>query len=294
MMRKAPPLPFLPAEGHGKEVLIFAACYAGDIAEGEKAMRPLRALGKPIADVISPHPFAGWQQAFDPLLTPGRAQLLEEPRLRRPPDGAIERDARRRAQRSPRPSARCSSPTSAARWRGSRPTPRLPAAGGALHDERAYPLARPGRRRRLHRLGAGALRGDRAFATGSVYVNFMPEDEADRVGAPTARTTAGWPRSRPVRPGQPVPDQPECPTNQPQEDVNELVRQTIHLRAGSGVRLTTLLKHSGPSRTKRSSRLNPLGAPACGLVDNAGRLPTGSTGAISRSGHLMRYKRLTS
>ena len=46
-MRKAPPLPFLPAEWHGKEVLIFAACYAGDMAEGEKAMRALRALGKP-------------------------------------------------------------------------------------------------------------------------------------------------------------------------------------------------------------------------------------------------------
>ena len=24
-----------------------------------------------IADVIGPHPFVGWQQAFDPLLTPG-------------------------------------------------------------------------------------------------------------------------------------------------------------------------------------------------------------------------------
>lgn len=47
VMRKAPPLPFLPAEWHGKEVLIFAACYAGDVAEGEKATRPLRALGRP-------------------------------------------------------------------------------------------------------------------------------------------------------------------------------------------------------------------------------------------------------
>jgi FAD/FMN-containing dehydrogenase len=73
VMRKAPPLPFLPAEWHGKEVLIFAACYSGDMAEGEKATRALRALGRPIADVISPDPFAGWQTAFDPLLTAGRA-----------------------------------------------------------------------------------------------------------------------------------------------------------------------------------------------------------------------------
>lgn len=71
VMRKAPPLPFLPEEWHGKEVFIFAACYAGDMAEGEKAVAPLRQLGNPIVDVISPHPFAGWQAAFDPLLTPG-------------------------------------------------------------------------------------------------------------------------------------------------------------------------------------------------------------------------------
>jgi FAD/FMN-containing dehydrogenase len=71
VMRKAPPLPFLPNEWHGKEVLIFAACYSGDIKEGEKAVKPLRALGTPIADVISPHPFTGWEAAFDPLLTPG-------------------------------------------------------------------------------------------------------------------------------------------------------------------------------------------------------------------------------
>ena len=71
VMRKAPPLPFLPPEWHGKEVLIFAVCYSGDIKEGEKAVKALRALGKPIADVIAPHPFTAWQAMFDPLLTPG-------------------------------------------------------------------------------------------------------------------------------------------------------------------------------------------------------------------------------
>ncbi len=54
VMRKAPPLPFLPAEWHGREVVIFAACYSGGMKEGEEAVRPLRALGSPIADVISP------------------------------------------------------------------------------------------------------------------------------------------------------------------------------------------------------------------------------------------------
>jgi len=71
VMRKAPPLPFLPEEWHGKEVMIFAACHVGDIQEGERIMAPLRAMGDPIADVISPHRFVDWQAAFDPLLTPG-------------------------------------------------------------------------------------------------------------------------------------------------------------------------------------------------------------------------------
>ncbi|NNF29002.1 MAG: FAD-binding oxidoreductase, partial [Gemmatimonadetes bacterium] len=71
VLRKAPPLPFLPEEVHGTEVLVLAAFYAGDMVEGERVFAPLRALGTPIADVIGPHEFSGWQQAFDPLLTPG-------------------------------------------------------------------------------------------------------------------------------------------------------------------------------------------------------------------------------
>ena len=71
VLRKAPPLPFLPQEIHGKEVFVIATMYAGDIQEGEKVLEPLRRFGNPIADVIGPVPFAAWQQAFDPLLTPG-------------------------------------------------------------------------------------------------------------------------------------------------------------------------------------------------------------------------------
>jgi FAD/FMN-containing dehydrogenase len=90
VMRKAPPLPFLPAEWHGKEVLIFAACYSGEIKEGEAAMKPLRALRKAIADAISPHPFTGWQAAFDPLLTPGARNYWKSHDFTDLPDPAIK------------------------------------------------------------------------------------------------------------------------------------------------------------------------------------------------------------
>ncbi|HYD29320.1 MAG TPA: FAD-binding oxidoreductase [Azospirillaceae bacterium] len=71
VMRQAPPLPFLPESVHGKEILVFPMCYAGDIEAGRKAIEPLKAFGDPIADIIGPMPFTAFQAAFDPLLMPG-------------------------------------------------------------------------------------------------------------------------------------------------------------------------------------------------------------------------------
>ena len=71
VLRKAPPMPFLPPEVHGTEVVILAAFYSGEMSEGERLLKPLREWGEPIADVISPHAYTAWQTAFDPLLTPG-------------------------------------------------------------------------------------------------------------------------------------------------------------------------------------------------------------------------------
>ena len=71
VLRKAPPLPFLPPEVHGKLIMVLAMCWCGDLEAGNKAVAPFRALGKPIADVVGPSPFTGWQSAFGPLLTPG-------------------------------------------------------------------------------------------------------------------------------------------------------------------------------------------------------------------------------
>jgi FAD/FMN-containing dehydrogenase len=71
VLRKAPPLPFLPAEWHGREVVVLAMCYIGPPDKAEAVTAPFRRIGRPIADVVGPAPFAAWQQAFDPLLTPG-------------------------------------------------------------------------------------------------------------------------------------------------------------------------------------------------------------------------------
>ncbi len=71
VLRKAPPLPFLPADVHGQEVVVVAFCWIGDPGEGTKVAEPLRAFGTPCGEMVAPMPFVNWQTAFDPLLTPG-------------------------------------------------------------------------------------------------------------------------------------------------------------------------------------------------------------------------------
>jgi FAD/FMN-containing dehydrogenase len=50
----APPMPFLPAEYHGKLIVMAMMVYAGDVAEGERVIAPFRALATPIADMVKP------------------------------------------------------------------------------------------------------------------------------------------------------------------------------------------------------------------------------------------------
>ena len=71
VVRLAPPLPFLPAAAHGTPIVALAICYAGDAANGEPLIEPLRRFGTPVGEHVGVQPYTAWQQAFDPLLTPG-------------------------------------------------------------------------------------------------------------------------------------------------------------------------------------------------------------------------------
>ena len=53
----APPAPHVPADRVGELVLSILACWSGDLAAGEAALAPLRALATPITDVIQPMPY---------------------------------------------------------------------------------------------------------------------------------------------------------------------------------------------------------------------------------------------
>src|SRR5215469_11751557 len=181
VMRKAPPLPFLPTEWHGKEVLIFAACYSGDINEGKKATAALRALGKPIVDVIGPHAFTGWQMAFDPLLTPGARNYWKSHDFTDLSDAAIKviLDAV-----GTLPSPECE--VFIAHVGGA--MARVPAKATAWANRDAHFVMNAHTRWRDQAQDSSCIawarqlfRSAAPFASGSVYVNFMPDDENERV-----------------------------------------------------------------------------------------------------------------
>jgi len=67
----APPVPFLPESAHGTRIATILGMYAGPAEAGEDAVRPLRSLGTPIADLMGPLPYVGMQTLLDPLWTPG-------------------------------------------------------------------------------------------------------------------------------------------------------------------------------------------------------------------------------
>lgn len=50
----APPMPFVPEEAHGKLIIMAMMVYAGDVADGARALAPFRALATPLADLLRP------------------------------------------------------------------------------------------------------------------------------------------------------------------------------------------------------------------------------------------------
>ncbi|MCB0216919.1 MAG: FAD-binding oxidoreductase [Chloroflexi bacterium] len=71
VMRKAPPLPFLPAAVHGSPVFVLAMVHIGEPSQAASDIEVFTQLGTPLGQHLGRMPFAAFQQAFDPLLVPG-------------------------------------------------------------------------------------------------------------------------------------------------------------------------------------------------------------------------------
>jgi hypothetical protein len=62
-IRLAPPAPFLPPEWHGKPIIGMVVCHTGPDATSDLA--PIRALGEPLADLITEKPYVAQQSMLD-------------------------------------------------------------------------------------------------------------------------------------------------------------------------------------------------------------------------------------
>ena len=181
VLRLAPPLPFLPPDVHGKPVIVFAMCYTGPVENGPAAVEAVRAFGTPLGEHLGPMPYTAWQQAFDPLLTPGARNYWKSHNLGEIQDGLI--DALLGAIDN-LPSPQCEIffgqigaqtqrvPVEATAY-SSRDTLYAMNVHGrwdaASDDERCIGWAR------------AFFDAAAPFALGSVYVNFMTEEEGGRV-----------------------------------------------------------------------------------------------------------------
>lgn len=181
VLRKAPPLPFLPTHVHGKEVVVFPLMYAGGADEGRRAIEPLRTFGKPVGEHVGVQPFTAWQSAFDPLLTPGARNYWKSQDFETLPDAAIDLLV---AYAGKLPGPECE--IFLAHLDG--------AAGRVSPDAMAYPHREAAYVLNVHARWRDAdddhacIDWARQFfaataphATGGVYVNFMTADEQNRI-----------------------------------------------------------------------------------------------------------------
>lgn len=183
VLRQAPPLPFLPEDMHGKEVVVLPIFYAGDVARGKKLIEPLRRFGDLHGEHIGAQPYTEWQKAFDPLLTPGARNYWKSHNFTELSDGALD---------------------SMIEFTGKLPSPqceifialiagaanRVPADAMAYaHRDAKFVLNVHGRWDEAaddHRCIAWArafFEASAPYASAGAYVNFMTEDESDRVAA---------------------------------------------------------------------------------------------------------------
>ena len=183
VLRKAPPLPFLSESVHGKEVIVLAIFYAGDIAEGEKLIDPLRSFGNAYDEHIGAQPYAQWQQAFDPLLTPGARNYWKSHNFTKLSDGALD-SIIEFAHKLPSPQceifvgliegAANRVPSDAMAY-GHRDAKFVLNVHGrwdeAAQDETCIAWAR------------AFFEASASYASAGAYVNFMTEDEGNRVAA---------------------------------------------------------------------------------------------------------------
>jgi hypothetical protein len=67
----APPLADIREDLHWRPVIMIGTLYAGPIEDAEHVLRPLRAIGSPLLDLVGPTPYVAFQSAIDSTVVHG-------------------------------------------------------------------------------------------------------------------------------------------------------------------------------------------------------------------------------
>ena len=183
VLRQAPPLPFLPEAVHGQEIIALALLYTGDPKLGEPLIEPLRKFGTPLGQHVGVQPYTAWQQAFDPLLTPGARNYWKSHNFSVLDDGLFDVVIEYVKKL---PSPQCEIFFGAIGGATTRPAPD---SAAYAHRDALFVMNVHGRwtdkadDERCIRWARDYFKASAPFASGGVYVNFLTADEGDRVKA---------------------------------------------------------------------------------------------------------------
>jgi FAD/FMN-containing dehydrogenase len=187
ILRRAPAVPYLPQDVHGRPIAAIAVCWAGDPGDGRAAVLPLKTFARPLADTIARKPFVEHQTMLDAGQPFGRRYYWKSHYFAEIGDDLIDAMVEH--------AERITSPHSAALLMHLGGTPArldpsmnavgLRAASYVLNIQAAWESAQEDRR---HLVWAREYwSATRPFSTGSAYINFMTEDEGE------ARVRAAFP-----------------------------------------------------------------------------------------------------
>jgi FAD/FMN-containing dehydrogenase len=181
VLRKAPPLPFLPEAVHGQDIIALAAFSPLAPEAALPLIAPIRKFGPVLGEHVGAMPYTAWEQIFDPLLAPGARNYWKSHNFTTLSDDAID---------------------VVLRYAGNVPTAQteifLGLIGGKANqpppDATAYPHRNVLYAMNVHGRWADPADDSRCvawareffsavapFAAGSVYINFLTQEEGSRI-----------------------------------------------------------------------------------------------------------------
>jgi len=180
VLRKAPPLPFLAPQVHGQDVLVLPVFSPSPSDAVDAAIERMAKLGEPLGMHVGPMPYAAWQQIFDPMLTPGARNYWKSHNFAQLSDGAIDVVMRYAGNL---PTSQCEIFLGLLGGQAGAPPPQ---ATAYPHRDALYVMnvhtrwEDPADDERCIAWARDFFADATPYASGGVYVNFMPQDEGER------------------------------------------------------------------------------------------------------------------